>query len=71
MMAQNLFGLIMNTNGSLLDLKFAVQYNYCTMKIKKIKTRNWVAKNNRCRPVRHRDRTAYQRRAKHVKQEQV
>ena len=41
------------------------------MKIKQIKTRNWVAKNNRCRAARHRDLTAYQRRLKHSKQEQL
>jgi hypothetical protein len=35
-----------------------------------IKTRNWVAKNNRNRPVRHRDRTDYQRQPKH-KQKQT
>jgi hypothetical protein len=40
------------------------------MTIKQIKTRNWVAKNNRCRAARHRDRTAYQRHLKHPKQEQ-
>lgn len=30
-----------------------------------LKPRNWVAKNNRCKSVRHRDRTAYQRQHKH------
>ncbi len=32
----------------------------------RLKPRNWVAKNNFNRPVRHRDRTQYQRRDKHV-----
>jgi len=31
----------------------------------KIKARNWVAKNNRNRAVRHRDHTQYQRQPKH------
>jgi len=35
------------------------------MKLKKIKSRNWVAKNNRSRCVRHRDHTQYQRQLKH------
>lgn len=30
-----------------------------------IRTRNWVAKHNYNRPVRHRDRTDYQRQPKH------
>lgn len=36
-----------------------------------LKTRNWVAKNNFNRPVRHRDRTQYQRRSKHPGQERA
>jgi hypothetical protein len=40
-------------------------------KIKKqIKTRNWVAKHNFNRPVRHRDATQYQRQPKHRAKEQ-
>ena len=35
------------------------------MKLEKIKPRNWVAKNNRCRCVRHRDHSQYQRQSKH------
>jgi hypothetical protein len=35
------------------------------MKLEKIKPRNWVAKNNRCRSARHQDHTRYQRQAKH------
>lgn len=35
----------------------------------KVKQRNWVAKNNFNRPVRHRDSTQYQRQPKHRKQE--
>ena len=31
----------------------------------RLKTRNWVAKHNQNPPVRHRDRTDYQRRSKH------
>ena len=38
------------------------------MKQIKIPARNWVAKNNFNRPARHRDRTRYQRRAKHPAQ---
>jgi hypothetical protein len=34
----------------------------------KIKARNWVAKNNFNRPVRHRDHTQYQRQPKHKNQ---
>jgi len=41
------------------------------MKLKKIKPRNWVAKNNLCRPVRHRDHTQYQRRTKHKNKEEL
>jgi hypothetical protein len=37
------------------------------MKIESTKPRNWVAKNNRCRYVRHRDQTQYQRQPKHRK----
>ena len=41
-------------------------------KIKKqIRTRNWVAKHNFNRPVRHRDATQYQRQPKHRVKEQV
>jgi len=41
-------------------------------KIKKqIRTRNWVAKHNFNRPVRHRDATQYQRQPKHRAKEQV
>ncbi len=32
------------------------------------KQRNWVAKNNFNRPVRHRDHTQYQRQPKHRRQ---
>ena len=39
------------------------------MKLEKIKTRNWVAKNNRCRSARHRDHTQYQRHNKHRNKE--
>jgi len=34
-----------------------------------IKARNWVAKNNFNRPVRHRDATQYQRQPKHRSKE--
>jgi hypothetical protein len=34
-----------------------------------IKARNWVAKNNFNRPVRHRDVTQYQRQPKHRSKE--
>lgn len=34
-----------------------------------IRARNWVAKNNFNRPVRHRDRTEYQRQPKHRSKE--
>jgi hypothetical protein len=34
-----------------------------------VKPRNWVAKNNFNRPVRHRDRTEYQRQPKHRSKE--
>jgi hypothetical protein len=37
---------------------------------KQIKTRNWVAKHNFNRPVRHRDRIDYQRQPKHRAKEQ-
>ena len=37
----------------------------------RIKTRNWVAKNNRNRPARHRMATDYQRQPKHRNQEAV
>jgi hypothetical protein len=40
-----------------------------TRVLKQIKTRNWVAKNNFNRPVRHRDATQYQRQPKHKKKE--
>jgi hypothetical protein len=36
-----------------------------------IRTRNWVAKNNFNRPVRHRDATQYQRQPKHRAKEQT
>ena len=35
-----------------------------------IRTRNWVAKHNFNRPVRHRDATQYQRQPKHRAKEQ-
>lgn len=42
-----------------------------TRVLQQIKTRNWVAKNNFNRPVRHRDPTQYQRQPKHrLKEEQ-
>jgi hypothetical protein len=41
------------------------------MKLEKIKPRNWVAKNNRCRSARHRDHTQYQRHNKHRNKEDL
>ena len=41
------------------------------MKQIKIPARNWVAKHNRNRPVRHRAATDYQRQPKHRNQEAV
>jgi hypothetical protein len=58
---------------SRFDLEFLIVLQCSIMtKIKKqIRTRNWVAKHNRNRPVRHRDRTEYQRQPKHRAKEQV
>ena len=55
------------------DQKFQIMLQCFIMtKIKKqIKTRNWVAKHNFNRPVRHRDATDYQRQPKHRAKEQV
>ena len=55
------------------DQKSRIMLQCCIMtKIKKqIRTRNWVAKHNFNRPVRHRDATQYQRQPKHRAKEQV
>jgi hypothetical protein len=56
-----------------IDQKPASMLQCCIMtKIKKqIRTRNWVAKHNFNRPVRHRDATQYQRQPKHRTKEQA
>jgi hypothetical protein len=55
------------------DQKFHIMLQCSIMtKIKQqIRTRNWVAKHNFNRPVRHRDATQYQRQPKHRAKEQV
>ena len=55
------------------DQKFHIMLQCSIMtKIKKqIRTRNWVAKHNFNRPVRHRMATDYQRQPKHRAKEQT
>ena len=55
------------------DQKFHIMLQCSIMtKIKKqIRTRNWVAKHNFNRPVRHRMATDYQRQPKHRAKEQA
>jgi hypothetical protein len=55
------------------DQKFRIMLQCFIMtKVKQqIRTRNWVAKHNFNRPVRHRDATQYQRQPKHRAKEQV
>jgi len=45
--------------------------NSMTQVPKRTRPRNWVAKNNHNRPVRHRAATDYQRQPKHRNQETV
>ena len=55
------------------DQKYArmLQCSIMTKIKQQIRTRNWVAKHNFNRPVRHRDATQYQRQPKHRAKEQV
>jgi hypothetical protein len=51
------------TKNSMIDQEWDFEYNEDTMK-----PRNYVAKHNKHRAVRMKDRTAYERRAKHRNQ---
>jgi hypothetical protein len=51
--------------------RIVLQCSIMTKIKKQIRTRNWVAKHNFNRPVRHRDATQYQRQPKHRAKEQV
>ena len=52
-----------------MDKSMKRKVRLLTQALSELRPRNWVAKNNFNRPVRHRDHTQYQRRSKHPHRE--